>query len=413
VRGDLEAYFNDRFEFYGRHLRLIPTGDTGYTCPMRNAAASDAVSKYQAFASLTANGDGNGGICYNEAVAARGLVSVMNVAEFSDAQALASPLSGRLWMYTTSHNKLFAMLGEVACKQLAGGRAAHSTDPAMAARTRVFGVIEQNDIRDSDVDVSPLVQALAACGQSARVYRYGTNDDPGNASPSLATQAVLDMQANHVTTVICLCMTFVEQYLPPAATNQSYYPEWMFSTYGYNDFNQSMKTFWPDPRQRAAAFGIGTRQPMRSLDKEAYYYALHTVDPGLNNDNGTTDVYNFMQQYEALLVLASGIQMAGPQLTPDTFAAALRRTVFPNVDDFPTAERPSLSGHVGFNDGDRSMVDDAVEFWWSETAPAPRNPQSVSGPGAWCYVDNGARYGLGRFPGGRDPFFSGVCNPDP
>jgi hypothetical protein len=413
VRADLEAYFNSRFEFYGRHLRLIPTGDTGYTCAMRKAATADAQNKFKAFATLTANGDGNGGVCYNAEIARRKMLSVMNMAEFTTGQAEASPLNPYLWMYTTAHDKLFAMLGEVACKQLAGSTARYSTDPALAARTRTFGVIVQQDIRDTDVDIGPLQQALSACGESVHVFRYGTNEDPGNARPELATQAIIDMQTAQVTTVICLCLVFVQQYLPPAANRQNYYPEWMFSTYGANDLNQSMKVFWPDTRHRAASFGVGVRQPMRSLDKEAYYYALHEVDPALTNDNGTTDVYQFMLQYQSLLLLASGIQMAGPTLNPDTFAAAMRRTRFPNTDDFPSAARPSLPGHVGFNDGDRSMIDDAVEYWWSETAPAPRNPQSISGPGAWCYIDNGARHRISQFPEGKNPFFAGVCNPDP
>src|SRR5437868_1214001 len=36
--------------------------------------------------------------------------------------------------------------------------------------------------------------------------------------------------------------------------------------------------------------------------------------------------------YRGVLMMAAGLQMAGPHLTPETFAAGLQKTVFPNPD---------------------------------------------------------------------------------
>ena|SRR5687768_7803025 len=100
-----------------------------------------------------------------------------------------------------------------------------------------------------------------------------------------------------------------------------------------------------------------------------------------------------------LLTLASGFQMAGPHLTPETFERGLHNARFPNP-----AHR-IMAGAVGFEDGDHSMTDDAAEVWWSISA---QSPYAGDGPGTFCYVERGARRQFGSFFT-DDPFFKGSC----
>src|SRR5207247_1695555 len=86
-----------------------------------------------------------------------------------------------------------------------------------------------------------------------------------------------------------------------------------------------------------------------------------------------------------------GFQMAGPDLTPETFERGLRQTRFPNP------AHPIMAGAAGFRDGDHSMTDDAAEVWWSNAA---RSPYEDQGLGTFCYVDAGARRRAGRCRGG-------------
>jgi hypothetical protein len=102
-----------------------------------------------------------------------------------------------------------------------------------------------------------------------------------------------------------------------------------------------------------------------------------------------------------MLLIASGIQMAGPKLTPATFEAGLQRAMFPNPD------HPIKAGKVGFFGGSHAMTIDAAEIWWSASSPGPY--PDASG-GTYCYVDNGARHSIGTFPKGGDPFFNQPCD---
>jgi hypothetical protein len=94
--------------------------------------------------------------------------------------------------------------------------------------------------------------------------------------------------------------------------------------------------------------------------------------------------------------------MAGPDLTPQSFARGLWSTTFPNPDT------PTHAGHVGFQGGVYSMTQDAAEFWVSDGTPG-NSPYSDYSYRAVCYVDRGVRRSLGTFPKGGDPFFKGPC----
>jgi hypothetical protein len=106
--------------------------------------------------------------------------------------------------------------------------------------------------------------------------------------------------------------------------------------------------------------------------------------------------------YQNLLVLASGIQMAGPHLTPQTFQDGLFRTRFPN----PGADGPPwYQARVGFGPGNHSMVETEAPVWWSSSGQGTGegNPQT------FCYVAQGRRYGIGEWPVGDLPFFKPPC----
>lgn len=109
------------------------------------------------------------------------------------------------------------------------------------------------------------------------------------------------------------------------------------------------------------------------------------------------------QTYRMMLLLASGIQMAGPELTPETFERGLQRAQFPN----PT--HPNRQGRVGFEGGSHAMMQDVVGFWWSFDV-APPDSQTAPAP---CYLNDARRYQLGEIPARRRPFFAGRCDTGP
>lgn len=216
---------------------------------------------------------------------------------------------------------------------------------------------------------------------------------------------MLKMRQNNVTTIICLCSwQYAEAGSMPAATSQGYYPEWLFSTFGNLDNNVTMKVgAGQNPGQAANAFGLTFRPRLVALANEPYQMALREVAPDLatdNNEQNLLKIYSSQEFYRSLLLIASGIQMAGPKLTPENFERALQNTKFPNP------EAPTRPGRVGFGQGSHAMMRDAAEWWWGPAAPSPYPGDSV---GSFCYVDAGVRRQNAQYPRG-DVFFQGPCN---
>lgn len=384
----IEAYFNKRFEFYGRKLKLTMTGSFGSACTSQRAEAV-SIDSLEMFAATDA-GTANSACLYDELARRKIIVSEVSYA-FTEPQAAAR--HPYLWSYLMGVDRMMAATGEMACARLAGGTAAYSTDPATREKPRTYGVILQTANRDSELPVTSLTDALARCGITVKeTVAYDFAQDNGTRG----RDAVTRMQAAEVTTIICVCIIFVEATLGPSATAQNYYPEWVISSYGSNDFDVLVKSSWSGSRQRQALFGITVQPPQRPLSKEPAWAAYTEVDPNLRVDHATS--INLITLYRSLLLLGSGIQLAGPKLTPETFASGLQRATFPNPAD------PTNSGAVGFLGPDHGMTDDAAEFWWSESVTGADGTA-----GGLCYVDAGTRRRPGRWPRGPAAFFVEPC----
>lgn len=154
--------------------------------------------------------------------------------------------------------------------------------------------------------------------------------------------------------------------------------------------------------QMANTFGLTFHPRQINPLLEPFNQALQEGDRTQAPVTATT-VEARLEVYRALLVLASGIQMAGPNLTPQTFRDGLRKAAFPN----PLTE--TRAGAVDFASNGFSMTADGAEWYWSNTDIGPYY-DSKNRPGTICYVDGGRRHALGSWPKGGDPFFTGKCD---
>jgi hypothetical protein len=119
-----------------------------------------------------------------------------------------------------------------------------------------------------------------------------------------------------------------------------------------------------------------------------------------SSNASATNFLRFTEVYHEMLLAASGIQMAGPNLTPQTFSDGLMRTEFPNPPSW------QQEGRVGFP-GVHYMTQDASAWWWGETSPAVYQDEGAQ---ALCYVDHGARYTAATFPTSTDQYFTAPCD---
>jgi hypothetical protein len=403
VNADFAAYFNRRFEFYGRKLNIVAGPDAGANCLERRANAEDVDTRFQPFASLDPVASSN--TCYYDEIARRKIIAVVGDPQLSEATMAAN--APYKWQYPMAYDKEFAYLGRWACSRLAGKKAVHATDLTYRDQVRKFGAILQTDEPAYGYSMQPLKDELARCGAKLEAeYQMQTNrsGQQGNdaSDPAQAQNAVLKMRNAGVTSVFCLCLFVAEANIAASASSQAYQPEWMFSSVFFNDGDFWYKSSWQGDNQRQSSFGLTFKPRQTPYADQPVTRAIKEVDPAFEFSNSFQFV-NLQAKYQQLLLLASGIQMAGPHLTPQTFEAALHRTVFPNPD------LPIHEGKVGFPNGSHAMTIDAAEFWYSPTQPSPF-PEL--GAGTWCYENGGTRRDLADWKASSpetDPLFQPPC----
>ena len=417
---DLETYFNNRFQTYNRKVKFI-CGQAGIgEAPQANQEAdADNLAKNTTnplFASTHyRNADG---FYYSRRMACTDHVLTVAGGYFPMGQTYMNQCPGMLWQYVMDADTEFQQEGQWICDRLAGKNAMHSpgsdatTVPAkpFSSEVRKFGIIFQPYDPDDPTTPDPLRNQLKVCNVQIpnRDVLMNPITNPSSApgapvDPSSANNAMLQMKNDGVSSVICLCNLFSFGALQKAASGQSYTPEWIASTYGPNDMLGAYQLGGDTSSdQLANTFGVSFVPRAIRLEEEPWWMAVKEVDPTASFSNVSTQVENMQENYRPLLVLMSGIQMAGPNLTPQTFAAGLRRAVFPNPDT------STFAGHVGFSGSTYSMTIDGAEWWYSAN---DAGPYSDSNRGVICYVGNGLRHPAGQWPASGDPFFKpNPCN---
>ena len=414
----LRKFFNKRFQFYGRQLVFEYCSSSG------GGSGSADQTNQDADATMAATGCNNqpkpfasqfyrqnNGRYYMEAMGCR--YHVVTVGSYSPYDSTyMNQCAPYLYQYPMVVDQEFATIGDWTCARLVGRQATHAAGnddavppKALASHIRKFGIMLAPFTADDPVAtmkaLRPITSRLHQCGVDIPSRDIIINPVTGLFDPSSAQNAVLQMKSDNITTILCECNFFSFGSLQRAADASNYYPEWATSTFGLNDVNSSFTLGQGPADQMAHTFGLTFQPQMVHPLLNPYNVALQEGDPSVGPDT-TSLVEAELEIYRGLLLIASGIQMAGPHLTPTTFRDGLRRTHFPNPITITHA------GFVGFPSDGYSMTDDAAEWWYSTTAAGPFSDSSGN-RGTVCYVDKGIRRTIGNFPKGGDPFFAGSC----
>lgn len=383
----LEAFFNERFEFYGRRLNLVkadgaspnvsePDPDT------QKSVAVQVAQEIQAFASLPYADMGDADHYYYDELTRFGIVSVFSSWGSRRSQAELEALHPYQWGVIPSAHEISADQGDWSCVNLVGKPVQWSGQ--FNGQPRKFGILISPSPDGSVPDIEPLRKRLAECGAGEVVEVQAPFGQENQASRT----AVLTLQTEGVTTVMpftAVATLFLGVY--HAADEQQYQPEWVVNSYS-SMAEDTGPLFAPNSPQFAHSFGLRYQNKMHLVPDRFANWGVNEGDPGAAD----LSTANIKYIYEPLLLLASGIQWAGPNLTPDTFGAALRNLAFPNPG---AGTLPYYQAHVGFGPGDHFFFDDAAPIFWrdDETSHDLNTPT-----GAYCYVDGGSRYLSGNFP---------------
>lgn len=379
-------FFNRRFEFYGRKIRLVRYRLPDPPTAPEQRAAAVAIDQLGAFASLQPR---NVGREFFAELASRKIIGIDSHA-MSFTEEEFRGWHPYVWSYPPALDTFERNQAEWICRTLAG-RPARFAGPDSATNRRSFAILVQDSPQAAPPgvpNVEALIDGMSRCdARPVRVVNL-TQRSPDGAGDQVAMG---DLKAAGVTSIACYCDGSRFQSMQEAASQVAYTPEWLLTPYDDQDTDVGADLY--PAAQRAHAFGLTSRSRLNAVASSPWYWAVREVDPSYSwqpGPSGTTKLV-FEGVYQPLLLLASGIQAAGPALTPQSFAAALSRTAFPNPG---AGGPPYYQSTVGFPNGSHAMVQDIAAIWFDERAES----QDRAGAGAYCYVERGARWSLGRWP---------------
>src|SRR5262245_46504552 len=376
----LVDYFNANYQFYGRKLELVGYDGIGsllseFTGSGLDAANTDAVKvadEIGAFADVTALTQP-----YAEALARNKVVNI------------GAPYMSRQWYqqrrpYSWSNfpdcTAVSEMSAEYANKRLFN-RPAQWALGSLKNKDRTLAVVAPNNLEYQQC-VDSFEKGIEKAGNKLTLrldYLLDVAQLKTEASSIMAK-----IKESGATSVSCACDPIMQMYLAQEATAIGYDPEWLIAGVGFIDLDlggQIIANQAGDQWKRA--FGgspWAASQPPQSSDA---YAAYRSVRP----DGDPSELIEIL--YAQLLTIALGVQMAGPDLTPDTFETGL-------------FAYPPASGQTGlwdFGDGQYTPVRDIREIWWDPNKVSGFNDQKGS------YVDNGTRWPQGEIPEGDPEVF--------
>jgi hypothetical protein len=377
----INEYFNKHFQLYGRKIKLVQFKGQGNGASEllgggKEKAQSDAV---QAANEIKAFADISGfTIPYADALARKGVINI------------GAPYPSRKWfvehrpyawsLFPDGTNVVEAHSSWV-ISRLTGQNTAEYAGDGIKGKPRKYAVVAPENAEYQE-SVNSYIGILAKAGIKVSLnvkYKLDISSMPNQASGIIA-----QLKDAGVTSVLCGCdPVMLALGLTPKSNEQDYNPEWL--TAGLAFVEQDIVGQLIDEKQWAHAFGIAYNAESEVFGKSAGYFAYKEMRPNGEPAFGVEAVY-----YQ-FLMLAIGLQMAGPNLTPQTFEAGMFA--------YPGGTGPQGTWHFG--PGDYTPMDDFREIWWSNERISPQNNK----PGTWVQLNGGRRYFAGQVPKGRAPYF--------
>jgi hypothetical protein len=409
-------FLNSHFQFYGRKIVIDPVvsqtanaqGSGTFNDPSMERADAEAITQRKVFAST----DFVDPISYSWSlpvfrdVLAKHKIVSLNGGEMTP-YGTAEQMAGHApyeWSYYPTIDTVIQHYAAAVCRQLVGKPAAHASQASLRKKIRKFDVMAPSDdkIGGPLPGLSKLLRILDGCGvHDPKVIRY-TQERSDISSLGAAFQK--EMQAG-VTSVLFFPFSgdSTPQSPPTVAYGLNWNPEWVLM--GWNNYLTA--TFLSEPTSEAkGAFGVGAWNLFLPVADEFWVqsFVAGGGDPGVVQGGTFPGGRGF---YQEMLLLASGIQLAGPHLTPETFAQGLSSSTFPNPG---AGAAPFHQATVGFGPGDVAMTNDYLEFWLDTRMSGTEvtHTTNVDTYRAMCQVQLGRRWSEETFPA-SDGYYSGAC----
>lgn len=376
----LAEYFNSRFQFYGRKLKLeFFPGKGSYTTELQGggqeqveADAVQVAEEIKAFAELNAFT-----APFGDALARRGVVNFG--APYMSEEWLAERRP-YVWSPATDCTFIQQSVTDYRLKRLTGRPAAHAGG-TLRGKPRTFAVVApENPWYQQCVDAGERMAKAAGNPTHSRIaYKL----DFGTLS-NQAASVIAKLRSENITTVICGCDPAFPIFLTAKAEEQGYQPEWVITGAALVDVDVVGQIYHQG--QWSRAFGVSVLGPMQPLRGTLGYAAFKVVRP----DEEPSPLVDIL--YYQMYLLALGTQMAGPGLTPETFERGMYA--------YPGGS--GLGGTWKFTPGRYTPTADAREIYWDPNRTSVQNGEK----GAYVETEPGRRYRPGQWPSGDPAVFA-------
>lgn len=394
---DLVEMNNNLYETYGRAVDVVPFRASG-DGRSPSAAKADAVRvvEMDAFASI---GGPTQTSAYQHELARNDVVCIQ--CGYASTDAVLAEDAPHAWGFQATPDQLLYGTFGLGIELLYDRPAQFAGDPELRRRTRRFGVVHYE--QDPPV-FGPLkdeaTAAFAAQGVEVdTVIQYILDPNSLNAQ----AQAIIGrLKRAGVTSVVFLGDPLMPRLLTQQATKQDFHPEWIFTGTVFTDTTAVARLY--DQEQMAHAFGASS-SPARTAPELSEPWRLYSWWFGTSPPSAKTLLFwaPVVQQ------LFLGIHMAGPHLSPETFAGGLFN--YPPTGGTDTEGKDAAGLYLGgYLNGDTTpqisfgprgdgepidyvAVDDFTTAWWDPEAEGP-DENGVRGRGMWKYTGLGLRLPL-------------------
>ena len=385
-----QQYFNDRYQTYGRFVHFWAYFDGGVpvTAESRRADAADHIKTLKPWGAFV----GSNAAFLNdwESVLLNRGVHVFRNSQTDrtnccSVAATFEKFAPLLWSVAASAEQYADIFAGAVCAQVVGRPVTFGGMAADQGQPRVLGIIRDNR-KGYEGGARHSVASQERIERCGGTFVAQTVSD-GSCGPDEASADMASFRDSGVTTIIwptgpqggdqCGGLNYAN-----AAAAMGYYPEVVVAGNGISDTTLNGQTmqqqFWRNafivtPYTRADVPG---ERPCIQSTRE--------VDPEAN----IRDTENIScAMYDVFRFVFTGIQVAGPRLTPPSMDKGFH--AIPAV----SSTDPRVPACF-FDPGDYTCVKDSMITWWD---PAGRDPSS-SGGGCMRMLEGGRRYLATQFP---------------
>ena len=360
----LVDYFNKHFQFYGRKMVMdLYNGQGSIEAELvgngRDKAEVDATKvagELKSFADLTGATEP-----YGDALSRQG---VLNFGEPLLSREWFTQRRPFAWSVLPDCSTITEEATEYVLKRLSGGTADFAGGDLKGQKRRITILAPENSWYQECVHAAEKV--FNAAGHPLEVQPIAYQLDIGTFS-NQATNIIAKLKSEHVTTLLCGCDPIFPIFLSGDGNREGYFPEFV-SGYELDLVGQLWDAEFTKHSFGISPLGPNVSQPPYATIGYAAYKSLRSDEPAHAVD----------ALYYQLYVLALGLQLAGPNLTPFTFEKGM----------FTYHDHLGPAGLWGFGPQDYTPMDDFHEIFWDPNKISAYN----SKPGAWTDPRPGQRY---------------------